>query len=229
MKYIKIWDLPLRTFHWLLVVCVAGAYLCIKSAGVTDGWLSETGIDWMTWHSRFGYAVLSLILFRLLWGVVGPHYARFRQFVRGPSHILRYLRAPQWEAGHNPLGAWSVIAMLAAFGFQAFSGLFASDDILFEGPLSAMYPALSEKLNSWHHLSEWLLIILVILHVAAILYYSLFRRKPLVTAMIHGSVPAATPAQAISVETDDSLGTSVKALILFLLCIALVYWLTTLG
>src|SRR5690606_32871998 len=109
MKTIKVWDLPLRLFHWLLVVSVIGAYFCIKSAGITEGWLSETGLDWMTWHSRFGYAVLALVLFRFIWGFAGPHYARFSQFVRGPRQIAAYLRTGHWAAGHNPLGAWSVI------------------------------------------------------------------------------------------------------------------------
>src|SRR5690606_34888739 len=144
------------------------------------------GLDWMTWHSRFGYAVLALVLFRLIWGFAGPHYARFSQFVRGPRQIAAYLRTGHWAAGHNPLGAWSVIAMLVAFGTQAVSGLFASDDILFDGPLSDLNPALSVFFNSVHHASEWVLITLVILHLCAIVYYSLIRRRPLVRAMFTG-------------------------------------------
>ncbi len=170
MNNIRVWDLPLRLFHWLLVICVAGAYFCVKCAGITEGWLSETGTDWMTWHSRFGYAVLTLILFRLIWGFIGPYYARFTQFVAGPQAIVAYLRTAKWTPGHNPLGAWSVIAMLLAFGVQAGSGLFASDDILFEGPLSTLNPVLSRFFNSVHHASEWVLIALVILHVCAIIY-----------------------------------------------------------
>jgi len=227
MNNIRVWDLPLRLFHWLLVVCVAGAYFCVKSAGITEGWLSETGLDWMTWHSRFGYAVLTLILFRLVWGVIGPYYARFTQFVVGPRKIAAYLRTTQWTAGHNPLGAWSVIAMLLAFGVQAASGLFASDDILFEGPLSGLNPVASGFLNSVHHASEWVLVALVALHLCAIAYYSVFRRQPLIRAMVTGDAPAQGHADAKApVRSQDNAATAVRACIVLLICAAFVFWLS---
>jgi len=227
MNNIRVWDLPLRLFHWLLVVCVGGAYFCVKSAGVTEGWLSETGLDWMTWHSRFGYAVLTLILFRLVWGVIGPYYARFTQFVVGPRKIAIYLRTKQWTAGHNPLGAWSVVAMLLAFGVQAASGLFASDDILFEGPLSGLDPALSRFLNSVHHASEWVLVALVALHLCAIAYYSVFRRQPLIRAMVTGDAPAQQPVDAKApIRSQDNAATAIRASIILLICAAFVFWLS---
>jgi cytochrome b len=227
MNNIRVWDLPLRLFHWLLVVCVVGAYFCVKSAGITEGWLSETGLDWMTWHSRFGYAVLTLILFRLIWGIIGPYYARFTQFVVGPRKIATYLRTTQWTAGHNPLGAWSVIAMLLAFGVQAASGLFASDDILFEGPLSGLDPVLSGFLNSIHHASEWVLVALVALHLCAIAYYSVFRRQPLIRAMVTGDVPAQWDVDAKApVRSQDNAATAVRAFIVLLICAAFVFWLS---
>jgi len=227
MNNIRVWDLPLRLFHWLLVICVAGAYFCVKSAGITEGWLSETGTDWMTWHSRFGYAVLTLILFRLVWGIIGPYYSRFTQFVVGPRTIAAYLRAAKWTAGHNPLGAWSVIAMLLAFGVQAGSGLFASDDILFEGPLSDLNPALSRFFNSVHHASEWVLIALVVLHLCAIAYYSLLRRQPLIRAMVTGDIPAEQhlPAEQPA-QSQDNAATRLRAAIVLLLCAAIVFWLS---
>ncbi|HLU01187.1 MAG TPA: cytochrome b/b6 domain-containing protein [Advenella sp.] len=227
MNSIRVWDLPLRLFHWLLVVCVAGAYFCVKSAGVTEGWLSETGLDWMTWHSRFGYAVLTLILFRLIWGVVGPYYARFTQFVVGPRRIAAYLRATTRTVGHNPLGAWSVLAMLLAFGVQAASGLFASDDILFEGPLSDTDPALSRFLNSVHHTSEWVLIALVALHLCAIVYYSVFRRQPMIRAMVTGDLPVERLADAkMPARSQDNAATATLAAIVLLVCAAFVFWLS---
>lgn len=227
MKTIKVWDLPLRVFHWLLVVCVVGAYFCVKSAGVTEGWLSETGLDWMTWHSRFGYAVLTLILFRLIWGLIGPYYARFAQFISGPGRIIAFLRDQTWTAGHNPLGAWSVIAMLLAFGVQAASGLFASDDILFEGPLSSLNPALSSRLNALHHASEWILIALVAIHLCAIIYYCVFRHKPLVRAMITGNMPqeqlaGSEPAR----HSQDSMSMAIRAGVVLVICAGFVFWLS---
>ncbi len=229
MNQIRVWDLPLRLFHWLLVICVAGAYFCVKSAGITEGWLSETGLDWMTWHSRFGYAVLTLILFRLFWGLIGPYYARFSQFITGPRHILSYLRSPRYEPGHNPLGAWSVVAMLLAFGLQAFSGLFASDDILFEGPLNSHNPALSRIFNSLHHASEWILISLVALHLCAIIYYSVFRRQPLVRAMVTGDMPAKQINASRPVpHSTDGVATAGRALLVLLVCAAVVFWVSTL-
>ncbi|HPR06711.1 MAG TPA: cytochrome b/b6 domain-containing protein, partial [Denitromonas sp.] len=98
---ILIWDLPTRLFHWLLVVCVIGAIISTKIGG-----------NAMLWHGRFGLAIVGLLGFRLAWGVVGSHTARFAQFVRGPATIAAYLRG-QWQGiGHNPLGALSVLAML---------------------------------------------------------------------------------------------------------------------
>lgn len=231
MNNIRVWDLPLRLFHWLLVFCVAGAYFCVKSAGITEGWLSETGLDWMTWHSRFGYAVLTLILFRLIWGFMGPYYARFTQFVVGPRKIAAYLRAAKLRtttwAGHNPLGAWSVVAMLLAFGLQATSGLFASDDILFEGPLSGLNPSFSRFFNSIHHASEWILVALVALHLCAIAYYSVFRRQPLIRAMVTGDLPAdRNVATKPPAHSQDNAAVAIRASIVLLVCAAFVFWLS---
>jgi len=227
VEKIRVWDLPLRLFHWALVVCVLGAYACVKSAGITEGWLSETGLDWMTWHSRFGYAVLTLILFRLIWGLFGPRYAQFRHFIAGPARILTYLRNQSPVIGHNPLGAWSVIAMLAAFGLQAVSGLFASDDILFDGPLSTVNPTLSRIFNSLHHASEWVLISLVILHLCAIVYYTLFRRQPLLRAMITGDQPVTQNHHSNAIEpARDNVAVALKAALILLACAALVFWIS---
>jgi cytochrome b len=104
-KPIRIWDLPTRLFHWALVACIIGAFVTVKLGGL-----------YMDWHARFGAAILGLIVFRLIWGFVGPRYARFTQFVRGPRAILAYLRGAAAPAGHNPLGALSVIALIAVIG-----------------------------------------------------------------------------------------------------------------
>src|SRR5690606_20858784 len=123
---VRIWDLPTRLFHWLFAASVIGAFVTVKVGGL-----------WMDYHPRFGYTALGLLIFRLLWGLVGPRYARFSQFVKGPAATLRYLRAPRRMAGHNPLGAWSVLALLLAVGVQTTTGLFATDGIFTEGPLAS--------------------------------------------------------------------------------------------
>jgi len=174
MTTIRLWDLPTRLFHWLLLLAVSGAVITIK-----------TGMP--EWHGRFGLFVIGLLSFRIVWGFAGSTYARFRSFVRGPSAIVRYLRG-QWQGvGHNPLGALSVLALLALFGFQAVTGLFANDEISFQGPL---YPLISsgwsDTLSSWHRLTEWYLYGLVALHVLAVVWYTKVKKDNLVTPMITG-------------------------------------------
>ncbi|MCK0106539.1 cytochrome b/b6 domain-containing protein [Marinobacter sp. S0848L] len=174
MTDIRLWDLPTRLFHWLLLLAVTGAVVTIK-----------TGMP--EWHSRFGLFVVGLLSFRIAWGFLGSTYARFSSFVRGPSAVLRYLRG-QWQGvGHNPLGALSVLALLALFGFQAVTGLFANDEISFQGPL---YPLISsgwsDTLSSWHRLTEWYLYGLVALHVLAVVWYTKVKKDNLVTPMITG-------------------------------------------
>ncbi|MCK7543119.1 cytochrome b/b6 domain-containing protein [Marinobacter bryozoorum] len=176
MTVIRLWDLPLRLFHWLLVTAVIGSVATIKAGG-----------DWMVWHERFGLAVVGLLSFRIVWGFIGSRYARFSMFVRGPGAVVRYLRG-QWQGlGHNPLGAWSVLALLGLFGFQAVSGLFANDEIAFNGPLVPLVSSgWSDTLSSWHRQTEWYLYGLVALHVAAVLYYKVVRKDNLLKPMITG-------------------------------------------
>lgn len=188
---IRIWDFPTRLFHWALAVCVIGAYLSVKLGGL-----------YMDWHVRFGLATLGLITFRVIWGLVGPRYARFVNFVRGPAAIRHHLRGDTTSAGHTPLGALSVLAMLVVLGFQAVSGLFVSDDIMTQGPL---YTRASESLASWcmswHHRNEWIIVGLVALHILAIAWYVVVRHKRLIRPMVTGDacvrdLPAQTPPAA---------------------------------
>lgn len=219
-KTIRVWDLPTRVFHWLLVVCVVGAYISVKLGGL-----------WMDWHTRFGLAVLTLIAFRLIWGLFGPRYARFSQFVRGPRHILAYLRnTVAARPGHNPLGACSVVALLLILGFQAGSGLFANDDVMTSGPLAFISSDWSDRLTWLHGLNEWLIIGVISLHVCAIGWYQLKLRKNLVGPMVHGDAPVSTPIDAAdAVNANDSWTVRLAALILFsVLCLG-AWWLTTLA
>jgi len=187
-----IWDLPVRLFHWLLVVCIAGS------------WATHyAGVQWFTWHRRCGYAVLVLVAFRVIWGFVGTYHSRFRNFLRGPRAIVSYLRggAVGESPGHNPLGALSVVALLALPLFQAFTGLFSNDEIANAGPFYGWVThAQSNRLTSWHHSNSELLLIFIGLHVAAVLWYTFVRRHSLLRAMISGRKSGSAVANAPSVN-----------------------------
>ena len=131
---VRIWDLPTRMFHWLLALSVVASIASAKIGGAAMGW-----------HFRLGYLALGLILFRLAWGLVGGHWSRFSSFVSSPVTVWRYLRADagsreRLDIGHNPLGAWSVLAMLCWLALQATTGLMSDDEIAFTGPLSRFAP-----------------------------------------------------------------------------------------
>ncbi|HEY9271001.1 MULTISPECIES: cytochrome b/b6 domain-containing protein [Achromobacter] len=214
---VHIWDLPTRLFHWALVACIVGAFVSVKLGGL-----------YMDWHVRFGCTALGLILFRLLWGFFGPRYARFTQFVRGPAAVARYLKGAAAPAGHNPLGALSVLALLLVIGSQAVSGLFTTDDIMTQGPLFGhVSETVAAAMTSWHKLNEWVILTLVALHLAAVLWYALVRRKRLVRAIITGKVdakdvPAGTP------PTQDGFAVWLRALVLGACVTGLVLWIRSL-
>lgn len=178
---VRVWDLPTRLFHWSLVLLIALQY-----ASGEFGWLSSD------WHFRLGYATLALVLFRVLWGFFGSQTARFGDFVRGPATVLRYVaelaRGRAVHApGHNPLGGWSVLAMLASVALQAVSGLFTSDDIVDEGPLVARASAATVDWMGWlHHVNRYVLVGLIVLHVLAVLMHRIARKENLVAPMLHG-------------------------------------------
>ena len=176
-RKIRVWDLPTRLFHWSLAACIIGSLVSVNLGGNAVGW-----------HFRFGYAILALLLFRLAWGFVGPRYARFHSFPPSPSAALRYLRGGSGQGpGHTPLGAFSVYALLLALGVQVGTGLFATDDIMWDGPLKALVSnATSNWLTAVHEVNRFVVIALVVLHLAAIAWYSWVRRRPLVRPMIVG-------------------------------------------
>lgn len=185
---VLVWDLAVRLSHWLLALSVAAAFVC-----------AELGGNWMVWHGRAGLAVLGLVVFRLVWGFVGSTQARFAAFVRGPAAVRAYLRG-QWSGvGHNPLGALSVVALLALLLLQATTGLFANDDIAYEGHLYALVSAAtSSRMSGIHKLFEPLMIILVSVHVGAIIFYARVKKTNLVKPMITGwkEVAEAAPEPA---------------------------------
>ncbi|MFH1984682.1 MAG: cytochrome b/b6 domain-containing protein [Pseudomonadota bacterium] len=188
---ITVWDLPTRIFHWTLVTLV-GISLATGYAGG----------NWMLWHVRSGTALLALLGFRLAWGVVGGRHARFISFVRGPSEVWRYAAslirkdAPR-HLGHNPMGGWSVLAMLGALLVQVVTGLFANDDIFTEGPLYPLVSkATSDMLTGIHEINQGVLITLIVLHLGAIFFYLVVKRDNLIGPMITGRKdwPEAAPA-----------------------------------
>lgn len=216
---VRVWDLPTRIFHWLLVACV----VCLFITGYRGG-------DAMAWHARFGYAVLALLLFRLVWGFVGGRWSRFASFLYAPRNVLAYLRGrshPDHLVGHNPLGAGSVFAMLLVLLAQVGTGLVGDDEISFQGPLNRFVSSAAGLSATGYHknVGQWLLVALVALHVAAVLFYLVRKRQNLTRAMVSGDkeVAAATAA------SRDDAGTRLGAALLLGACAGAVAWLVGLG
>ena len=189
MNKIQVWDLPLRLFHWSLVLLVVISFVSAKIGG-----------NAMQVHMLSGYTVLTLLLFRLLWGFAGGTHARFASFVRSPLAVIAYLRGlkrtdAEHHLGHNPAGAWSVVFMLLALLAQVATGLFANDDIATEGPLAKLVSkALSDRITGVHHLNLWLLYALIGMHLAAIAFYFVHKHENLVKPMLTGFKESAITA-----------------------------------
>ena len=216
---IRIWDLPTRLFHWLFAASVIGAVVTVKVGG-----------SWMDWHLPFGVTALVLLTFRLIWGFTGSRYALFSSFVRTPRQTLAYLRDKHQPdtPGHNPLGAWSVIALLLVVGIQAVTGLFTTDEILTQGPLNQFVSGdVASAMSSIHRFNEKPLFILVGLHLAAIVFYSI-RGKQLVPPMITGDKPAdSLPLNTPSAR--DDVGIRAWGMVLIVILGSIGWWLIELG
>lgn len=216
---IRVWDLPTRLFHWALMACVIGLVITGQIGGAL-----------MDWHFRLGYAVLSLLLFRLVWGLVGGYWSRFVNFLYAPTTLVRYLRgqsAPEANVGHNPLGALSVFALLLILLAQVSSGLISDDEIANSGPLTSLVSSKLVSLATWYHTSvgKLILILLVLLHIAAILFYAWRKRQNLVRPMLLGDKEV---AQAVPASRDDARS-RLLAVVLFLISVGLVWWLLQLA
>lgn len=212
MQTIRVWDLPTRVFHWALACAVVGL--------VTTAQLGGT---WMEWHMRLGYLVLSLLTFRLVWGVVGGHWSRFGVFIPSPTRLLRSLLAPstpQDYAGHSPQGALSVLAMLLVLLAQVGSGLFSDDEIATSGPLSRFASGDWVSRASEYHTSigKYLLLGLIAIHIVAILVYWLKKGQKLVPPMLHGDKVVSEGLQS----SRDDLASRSLALAIWLACAGLV-------
>jgi cytochrome b len=175
----KVWDLPIRLFHWAIVVLIFVAW------GTQE-------YDHMNWHVWTGYTILTLLVFRVVWGFVGSDTARFVRFLRSPVAALRHLatlrrREPDREIGHNAAGGWMVLVMLALIGVQAGTGLFSNDDGDTEGPLMHL---VSKEQSDWlshiHYLNFKAIEAMIVLHVLAIVTYAVLKRQNLVRPMVTG-------------------------------------------
>lgn len=216
---VRVWDLPTRLFHWLLAACIVGSVV----TGHIGGGLME-------WHARIGYAVLSLLLFRLVWGFAGGHWSRFATFVYGPGSVAAYLRGqphPDHLVGHTPLGALSVFAMLMLLLAQVASGLVSSDEISFYAPLNRFVSDAQAALATRYHkrVGQWIIVALVLLHIGAIVYYRTRRHQDLVGPMLRGDKQLTQPAR----PSRDDAASRIAAAALFALCAGFVAWLVGLG
>jgi cytochrome b len=173
-----LWDAPTRLFHWLIVCCLPLA------------WWSGDAQNYDI-HQWTGYTVIVLVISRLAWGLVGSRHSRFSDFLVGPTKVLAYMRGQGADsAGHNPLGGWSVLALLLVLLTQAVSGLFNSDDVLFSGPLySAASTGFRDTMGQIHEITFYILAGLVCPHILAVLYHQLGHKEKLLQAMIRGSAP----------------------------------------
>ncbi|MGB2162718.1 MAG: cytochrome b/b6 domain-containing protein [Candidatus Puniceispirillaceae bacterium] len=177
-RQMRVWDLPLRIFHWALVIAVIGA---VGSAKADVMWL----------HERFGLTVMGLVAFRIFWGFLGGYYARFSQFLTPPrtafAGILQLLKPPsQPSVGHSAAAGYAVVGLLGVAAYQALTGSVSNDDVLFDGPLAHLVPGWSNIASDLHDAGEPLLFFMVALHIGAILIYKFVKKQNLTMTMLHG-------------------------------------------
>lgn len=210
----RVWDIPVRVFHWALALLIVSQIVTVSIGG-----------NAMQYHVLGGYSILTLVLFRIVWGVIGTPHARFVNFIRGPIAVFRYVRSlasqrHEQHSGHNPLGGWSVIAMLASVLVQAASGLFADDDIMTTGPLwKYVSYDVASVFGAIHETNALVLLTLICLHMGAILFYLVKKKENLIIPMLTGlkdspdtHIESLRPGQGI-----------LRALIVLIVCGALTY------
>ena len=169
-----LWDLNLRLFHWILMILII---LSIISGKQND----------LFFHQFFGSMSLGLIFFRIFWGFFGTFYAKFKTFIYTPSEIYFYLRGNKTDyKGHNPLGSLSVFCFYFVIFFLCVSGLFSSDDILYEGPLAYLTPNHTKYWNGIHNYFHYVIYFLIFIHIFAISYYQFIKKEKLINQMIDG-------------------------------------------
>jgi cytochrome b len=216
---VRIWDLPTRLFHWALFVCVVGLIIT-----------GNVGGNLMVWHFRLGYCVMTLLLFRLVWGLIGGRWSRFASFIYAPSTVIAYLKGqgkPEHSAGHNPLGAGSVFALLGFLALQVGTGLISDDEITNQGPLARFVSGARVSLATWWHkdVGKWAIAALITLHILAILFYLFKKKENLIQPMIQGDKQMSQPVQA----SQDNASSRLVALVVLAVCAGFVYWVQSLG
>lgn len=215
---VRVWDVPVRLFHWLLLALLGFSW-----------WSGEQGGSWMEYHGWSGYAILTLLLFRIAWGFVGSDSARFAHFVRSPRVSYAYFRSvlqrqPKAYLGHNPLGGWMILSLLLVLLVQAITGLFGNDDNDFEAPFSHwVHHSTSSLITALHSYNFDLLLGLIGLHVAAVFTHQLLRRDDMIKAMFTGAKTTLTGG------TAGRMASTWRALVLLGLMAALVYALLWIG
>ena len=207
---VRVWDLPVRLFHWLIVVLVAAAYATWR-------------LNWMVWHGWIGDLTLALVLFRLLWGFLGSDTARFSQFLTSPRIALQhlrysFLREPDRQVGHNPAGGWMVLLLLALLLAEALTGIYVANDIADVGPLTGMVPAAAADAIDASHAIIWnVLLAAIALHVLAIAGYAAVKGqdlvRPLITGMKTLPEPVAAPRMASAARATVIFAVSAAAAI----------------
>ena len=215
---VRVWDLPTRVFHWVLALCIVGLIIT-----------GSVGGNAMVWHFRVGLTVLALLLFRLVWGLVGGRWSRFAAFIYSPRSLINYLKGkgnPEHSVGHSPPGAGSVFALLAILLAQVGSGLISDDEISSAGPLVRFVSGATTNLATNYHknIGKWIILALVVLHIAAIVFY-LIRKQNLIKPMLHGDKHLAV---AVAASRDDA-ASRIGALVIFGVCLLFVRWISSLA
>ena len=207
----KIWSLPIRVFHWLLVALVIFNFY-------TGKW--GDGVDSMDYHEKAGYLLLSLLTFRLLWGLWGDTTTRFLYFVPSPKKLFGYLPKmikpePSKSAGHSPSAAMGALMLLFCLGLQSISGLFTTDDIITEGPLcKAVDGEVCSFFTQVHYVNSYVLLVSIGLHIAALAFYGLYKKENLVPAMISGKKWLPSELQPLGAQLKfPSLGFAILTLL----------------
>jgi cytochrome b len=204
-RIVLVWDAPIRVFHWLIVALLAAAYATWR-------------LNWMVWHGWVGDAVLTLLLFRLLWGFFGGDTARFSHFLASPRIVFQHLkyalrREPDRQVGHNPAGGWMVLLLLALLLAETLTGLYVANDIADEGPLTEIVPAWAANAIASSHAILWdALLVAIVLHVLAIAGFAAIKGQNLLRPMITGTkiLPASVAA--------PRAGSRARAVLLLLGC-----------
>ena len=215
---VRVWDLPTRVFHWALALCIVGLVIT-----------GNVGGNAMVWHFRIGLTVLALLMFRAVWGLVGGRWSRFAAFIYSPASVINYILGkgkPEHSVGHTPTGAASVFALLAILLAQVGTGLVSDDEIAAAGPLTRFVSGATVNLATNYHtnIGKWIILALVLLHLAAIIFYTR-RKHRLVSAMVRGDKQLEAPA----LSARDDATSRIAAAIIFSVCVAFVVWISSLA